>query len=194
VVYGVSVEGENVWVATASGAGRLNLHTGQWSLYNERNTPMREIWVYGVSATAHQGLLRRLGQRPARVRQKTGRWDKYDDPDGETEMVLFKDQGLIHEIVSSVSYVDNIVWASTYFRRQPLRRPLLAQLSDERQRTALELHQLREGRGRQSRLVLHRQGAGLLRRRKLGRLHASLSSHKPEMTVRDAKGTSRRFP
>ncbi len=47
--------------------------------------------------------------------QTTGRWDKYEDPDGENEMVLFKDQGLIHEIVSSVSYVDNIVWASTYF-------------------------------------------------------------------------------
>ncbi len=51
VVYGVSIEGENVWVATAAGACRLNLHTGQWSLYNERNTPMVEIWVYGVSAT-----------------------------------------------------------------------------------------------------------------------------------------------
>ena len=51
VVYGVSVEGENVWVATAAGASRLDLRTGQWSLYNERNTPMNEIWVYGVNAT-----------------------------------------------------------------------------------------------------------------------------------------------
>ncbi len=51
VVYGVSVEGENVWVATAAGGCRLNLRTGQWTLYNERNTPMMEIWVYGVSAT-----------------------------------------------------------------------------------------------------------------------------------------------
>ena len=67
VVYGVSVEGENVWVATAAGACRLNLRTGQWSLYNERNTPMREIWVYGVSATARQSLLRGVGQRPSRI-------------------------------------------------------------------------------------------------------------------------------
>ena len=115
VVYGVSVEGENVWVATASGACRLNLHTGEWSLYNERNTPMREIWVYGVSATATKVYFAVWGSGLLEYDQRTGRWDIYDDPDGETELVLFKDQGLIHDIVSSVSYVDSIAWASTYF-------------------------------------------------------------------------------
>jgi len=47
--------------------------------------------------------------------QSTKTWDKYEDPDGETEMVLFKDQGLIHEITSSVSFVDKVLWVSTYF-------------------------------------------------------------------------------
>jgi ligand-binding sensor domain-containing protein len=115
VVYGVSVEGENVWVATAAGASRLDLKTNQWTLYNERNTPMTEIWVYGVNATPSKVYLAVWGSGLLEYDQKTGRWDKYDDPDGETEMVLFKDQGLIHEIVTSVSYVDNIVWAATYF-------------------------------------------------------------------------------
>ena len=115
VVYGVSVEGENVWVATAAGACKLNLRTSQWALYNERNTPMNEIWVYGVSATPTQVYYGVWGSGVLEYDQKTGRWDKYDDPDGENEMVLFKDQGLIHEIVTSVSYVDNILWAATYF-------------------------------------------------------------------------------
>jgi ligand-binding sensor domain-containing protein len=115
VVYGVSVEGENVWVATAAGACRLNLSTGQWSLYNERNTPMEEIWVYGVSAAADKVYFAVWGSGLLELTQQTGKWDLYIDPDKETEMVLFKDQGLIHNIVSSVSYVDNIVWASTYF-------------------------------------------------------------------------------
>jgi len=115
VVYGVSVEGENVWVATAAGGCRLDLHTGQWSLYNERNTPMAEIWVYAVSAKPDKVYYGVWGSCLLEYDQKTGRWDKYDDPDLETEMVLFKDQGLIHEIVTSVSYVDNIVWAATYF-------------------------------------------------------------------------------
>jgi ligand-binding sensor domain-containing protein len=115
VVYGVGVEGENVWVATAAGGCRLNTRTGQWILYNERNTPMSEIWVYAVSAATDKVYFAVWGSGLLEYTQKTGRWDKYDDPDGENEIVLFKDQGLIHEIVTSVSYVDNIVWAATYF-------------------------------------------------------------------------------
>jgi ligand-binding sensor domain-containing protein len=115
VVYGVSVEGEHVWVATAAGACRLDLHTGQWSLYNERNTPMAEIWTYSVSATPAKVYYAVWGSGVLELTQATGRWDKYDDPDGNNELVLFKDQGLIHEIVTSVSYVDNILWVGTYF-------------------------------------------------------------------------------
>ena len=117
VVYNISVEGENVWIATAAGGCRLNLHTNQWSLYNERNTPMGEIWTYAVSATPTKVYYGIWGSGVLELDQKTGKWDRYDDPDGETEMVLYKDQGLIHEIVTSVSYIekDNVLWAATYF-------------------------------------------------------------------------------
>ena len=115
VVYGVSVTGEQVWVATAAGGCMLNLRTGEWSLFNERNTPMIEIWVYGVSATPAKVYYAVWGSGILEYDQKTHAWDKYEDPDGETEMVLFKDQGLIHEITTSVSYVDNVLWAATYF-------------------------------------------------------------------------------
>jgi ligand-binding sensor domain-containing protein len=117
VVYGVSVEGEHVWVATAAGACMLDLRTNQWSLFNERNTPMFEIWVYGVSATPSKVYFAVWGSGVLEYDQQKKSWDKYDDPDGETEMVLFKDQGLIHEITTSVSYIEQekILWAATYF-------------------------------------------------------------------------------
>ncbi|MGA8043159.1 MAG: hypothetical protein WCA37_10180 [Terracidiphilus sp.] len=115
VVYGVGVQGEEVWVATAAGGCRLNLRTGQWDLYNERNTPMVEIWVYGVSVSPTKVYYAVWGSGVLEYDEKTKAWDKYEDPDGETEMVLFKDQGLIHEITSSVSFVDNVLWVSTYF-------------------------------------------------------------------------------
>lgn len=115
IVYGVSISGNELWVATAAGGCKLNLETNQWTLYNERNTPMAEIWVYAVNATPNKVYYAVWGSGVLEYDQKTQKWDKYDDPDGETEIVLFKDQGLIHEIVTSVSYVDGILWAATYF-------------------------------------------------------------------------------
>ena len=74
-----------------------------------------EIWVYGVSATPSKVYYAVWGSGVLEYDQKKKTWDKYEDPDGETEMVLFKDQGLIHEITTSLSYVDNILWVATYF-------------------------------------------------------------------------------
>ncbi|MEO8660161.1 MAG: two-component regulator propeller domain-containing protein [Bryobacteraceae bacterium] len=115
VVYSVAVQGDNVWVATAAGASRLNTRTGEWSLYNERNTPMYEIWTYNVTASEDKVYYAVWGGGVLEFDVKTERWKDYNDPDGETEMVLFKDQGLIHEITTAVSYVNKILWVGTYF-------------------------------------------------------------------------------
>jgi len=115
IVYGVGVQGDFVWEATAAGASRLNTRTGQWSLYNERNTPMYEIWTYSVSPGADKVYYAVWGGGLLEYDVATERWKDYNDPDGETQLVLFKDQGLIHEITTSVSYIDKIVWVATYF-------------------------------------------------------------------------------
>lgn len=115
VVYGVAMQDEYVWTATAAGASRLNTRTGQWSLFNERNTPMYEIWTYNVTVGPDKIYLAVWGGGVLEYDLKTQHWKDYNDPDGETEIVLFKDQGLIHEITTSVSYVDKILWVATYF-------------------------------------------------------------------------------
>lgn len=115
IVYGVGVQGDVVWTATAAGASRLNTRTGQWTLFNNRNTPMYEIWTYAVSPAADKVYYAVWGGGVLEYDQQTERWKNYDDPDGETEMVVMKDQGLIHEITTSVSYVDKILWVATYF-------------------------------------------------------------------------------
>jgi ligand-binding sensor domain-containing protein len=115
VVYGVAVQGDFVWVATAAGGSRLNTRTGQWSLFNERNTPMYEIWTYSVTAAEDKVYYAVWGGGVLEYDVKSERWKDYNDPDGETEIVLFKDQGLIHEITTSVSYVNRILWVATYF-------------------------------------------------------------------------------
>jgi ligand-binding sensor domain-containing protein len=117
VVYGVSVDAGFVWVATAAGGARLDTRNGEWSLFNERNTPMYEIWTYAVQATPSKVYYAVWGGGVLEYDVKTQRWKDYNDPDGETEMVLYKDQGLIHEITTSVSYVEKeqVLWVATYF-------------------------------------------------------------------------------
>lgn len=115
IVYGVGVQGDFVWTATAAGASRLNTRTGQWALFNATNTPMYEIWTYAVSPADDKVYYAVWGGGVLEYDVQTGRWKDYNDPDGETEMVLMKDQGLIHEITTSVSYVDKILWVATYF-------------------------------------------------------------------------------
>lgn len=44
----------------------------------------------------------------------TDHWKDYNDPDGETEVVRFKDRGLIHEITTPVNYLNGIPWAAPY--------------------------------------------------------------------------------
>jgi len=117
VVYGAAVQGDYVWVATAAGGSRLNTRTNEWSLFNERNTPMYEIWTYAVNATASKVYYAVWGGGVLEYDVKTDHWKDYNDPDGETEIVLYKDQGLIHEITTSVSYAeqDKVLWVATYF-------------------------------------------------------------------------------
>jgi ligand-binding sensor domain-containing protein len=115
IVYGVGVQGDLVWAATAAGASRLNTRTSQWNIFNERNTPMYEIWTYSVSPGEDKVYYAVWGGGLLEYDVATEHWKDYNDPDGETELVLFKDQGLIHEVTTSVSYINKIVWVATYF-------------------------------------------------------------------------------
>ena len=82
VAYGVAVQGEYIWTATAAGASRYNTRTGQWSLFNERNTPMYEIWTYGVSVGPDKVYYAVWGAGVLEYDIATERWKDYNDPDG----------------------------------------------------------------------------------------------------------------
>jgi len=115
VVYGVAIENDNVWAATTAGASRYNTVTGEWSIYTEKNAPMEEIWNYGVSYNDGKVYLGVWGSGVLEFDVKTERWKDYLDPDGEMEIDLYRDDGIVHVITTGVSYVDGILWASSYF-------------------------------------------------------------------------------
>lgn len=117
IVYGVAIQDEFVWAATTAGISRLNMRTGEWSIFSEKNAPMTEPWSYGIAVGEKKVYVAVWGGGVLEYDIAGGYWKPYTDPDGEMEIVLFKNQGLIHVIVSGISYNKDtqMFWASTYF-------------------------------------------------------------------------------
>ncbi|MFQ5631067.1 MAG: hypothetical protein ACE5I1_20025, partial [bacterium] len=115
VVYSVACDGQYVWAATANGASRLNTHTQQWNIFNEKNAPMHEPWTYSVTANSGMVYIAAWGGGILEYNTETGQWKDYRDPDGEMELDIFPNDGLVHDVTASVSYQNKILWVGTYF-------------------------------------------------------------------------------
>jgi ligand-binding sensor domain-containing protein len=117
LVYGVAMQGQYVWVATTAGVNRLDTYTGTWEIFNESNAPFEEPWAYGISVGAEKVYFAVWGGGVLAYDLANHYWKPYTDPDGQMELVLYRNQGLIHNIVSSVSWNPDTktFWASTYF-------------------------------------------------------------------------------
>jgi ligand-binding sensor domain-containing protein len=117
LVYAAAVQGNFIWLATAAGASRLNTQDGSWSIFNETNAPFNEPWAYSIAVTPEKVYIGAWGGGVVVYDIAHHYWRPYTDPDGEMEIVLYRNQGLIHNIVSSVVYNPDtkMFWASTYF-------------------------------------------------------------------------------
>jgi ligand-binding sensor domain-containing protein len=117
IVYAVAVQSENVWAATTAGISRLNTRTGEWSIFSEKNAPLHEPWSYGIAVGETKIYFAVWGGGVLEYDIAEGYWKPYTDPDEEMEIVLFRNQGLLHVIVSGVAYnpESKMFWASTYF-------------------------------------------------------------------------------
>jgi ligand-binding sensor domain-containing protein len=115
VVFGVCVENQNVWVATTVGEGRYLEREGRWDVYTPDNCPQHEPWGYSIDYADGKVWAALWGGGAIEFDVASGRWKDYLDPDGEMEIDLFRDDGIIHVITTAVSYRQGILWASTYF-------------------------------------------------------------------------------
>lgn len=115
VVYHALVDGPLVWVATAAGAGCLDVKSGAWSSFDVKNSIMHEPWCYGVAVGPGRAWVAVWGGGIVELDKRTGLWKEYRDPDGEMEIDLIRDDGPIHDVSSFVAYDAGVLWQSTYF-------------------------------------------------------------------------------
>lgn len=115
VVYSVICDEKDVWCATGGGAGHYDTYEEKWAIYTERNAPMHEPWTYNVCAGDNKIFIAAWGGGVIEYQKETGNFRDYVDPDGEMEIDLFPDDGLVHDITTAVSHANGILWVSSYF-------------------------------------------------------------------------------
>lgn len=115
VVYGVAVQGDTVWAATTAGISRLIRASGRWDVFTADNAPMDENWAYNVTVGEGKVFFAVWGGGVLEYDLGSEEWQAYHDPDGEFEIELFPDDGLVHNIATGASTADGLLWASTYF-------------------------------------------------------------------------------
>ena len=109
VVYGVAVQDEYIWAATTAGASRYNTVTGEWAIFTEKNAPMEEIWNYSVAVGKGKVYLAVWGSGMLEYDIAADRWKDYLDPDGEMEIDLYRDDGIVHVIVTAASPIGYLL-------------------------------------------------------------------------------------
>ena len=115
LVYCVICDGKDVWVATGGGAGHYDTSTKQWEIFTEKNAPMHEPWTYGVSAGDGKIFIAAWGGGVIEYTKKTKQFKDYTDPDGEMEIDLLPDDGVVHDITTGTTWGAGYLWVSTYF-------------------------------------------------------------------------------
>jgi ligand-binding sensor domain-containing protein len=119
IIYGVAVQENWVWVATTAGISRFDTATSEWRNWSEFNAPFHEPWSYGVAPAPEIGKVYFAvwGGGMIEYDIATDTMKPYTDPDEEMELVLFRNQGLVHIIVSNIAYNPDLkmAWGSTYF-------------------------------------------------------------------------------
>jgi ligand-binding sensor domain-containing protein len=115
LVYSVICDGKDVWCATGGGASHFDVYSGEWEIFTEQNAPMHEPWTYNVCAGDNKIFIAAWGGGVIEYKKETKTFRDYKDPDGEMEIDLFPDDGLVHDISTAVSYSNDILWVSTYF-------------------------------------------------------------------------------
>ena len=87
----------------------------QWEIFTEKNAPMHEPWTYGVSAGDGKIFIAAWGGGVIEYTKNTKHFKDYTDPDGEMEIDLLPDDGVVHDITTATTWGAGYLWVSTYF-------------------------------------------------------------------------------
>ncbi len=115
LIYSVICDGKDIWMATGGGAGKYDTYTKQWEIFTEENAPMHEPWTYSICSGDNKVFIAAWGGGIIEYNKTTKQFRDYVDPDGNMEIDLFPDDGVVHDITTGTSWANGILWVATYF-------------------------------------------------------------------------------
>ncbi|MHC4957716.1 MAG: ABC transporter substrate-binding protein [Planctomycetota bacterium] len=114
-VFGVALQGDDLWIATFDGISRLHRPTGKWTNYRLHEAPLDEVWIYGCEATHDRVNFAVWGGGLVEYLPGDNHWQAYHDPDGSFELDLIRNDGVISQMTTAVSSGNGNTWVGSYF-------------------------------------------------------------------------------
>lgn len=117
VVYGLTVTLPYLWVATTNGISRFNLDDRSWKTFDDKNTKMNEVWIYGVTSepTGRGDTWFAIWGSGMMLVKEDGTFHSFQDPDEIFDVDVVRNDGPLHEIQVAISAVGNVVYSGAYF-------------------------------------------------------------------------------
>ena len=120
LVYSVVVRGKYVWAATSAGVSRLNTWTHAWHIFSvmsQPSAPFKEPWAYALSVGPRNVYMGLWGGGVVVYSRRRHTWRPYLNPASSAEIMLYRNQGLISNFVSSIAHRprSQSFWVGTYF-------------------------------------------------------------------------------
>jgi len=115
VVFGVALQGDDLWIATFDGISRMNRSTRKWTNYRLHEAPLDEVWIYGCEATFDRVNFAVWGGGLVEYLPGRDHWQAYHDPDGSFELDLIRNDGVVSQMTTAVSQDNGLTWVGSYF-------------------------------------------------------------------------------
>jgi len=115
IVYDVVVQQGVVWAATAAGLSRLDIRSGSWTNFDDRNTPMTDPWPVAISVNRDNAFIATWGSGVLEYNIATDHWASHrQSARGKSQPDSPADESIL-DFTTGAVYDSNsgVLWTAT---------------------------------------------------------------------------------
>ncbi|MGA9672553.1 MAG: ABC transporter substrate-binding protein [Terracidiphilus sp.] len=116
IVYDIAVQRGVVWAATAAGLSRLDIHSGSWATFDNRNSPMVDPWPVAMSMGDGRAYIATWGTGVLEYDIAKDRWTSHERGGSERREQVTRTSQSTLDFTTGVAYdIDSgVLWTATH--------------------------------------------------------------------------------